>query len=233
VHSSRRVHATPRSHEPRVPQRGAAATSVVRALERANAVWPRVCVPACVSQRKRMAQHPWPAAPFTLSIADAYFFEEICKALCYKQATHWLAHRANSNQRSGAALSSADVAAGSAMCSPLPAKRNPRRTGQVEMSGRALELGPVRGLPYTDAAHRVLDVSPTSSRKAVDSEAGGAKQKLASGFRDQDVSGHHHHGRESWPREEVDAAARVGDGVRSEALPPPPQGASGTTLVHN
>jgi len=40
-------------------------------------------------------QHPrgWPSVPFTLSIADAYFFEELSAALGYKQATHWSAQR--------------------------------------------------------------------------------------------------------------------------------------------
>ena len=50
---ARRVHATPRSHEPREPrdptapptQRGVAPTTVVRAFALAYAVWPRVCVP--------------------------------------------------------------------------------------------------------------------------------------------------------------------------------------------
>ena len=160
--------------------------------------------PPSSSQRHRMAQQHsrgWPSAPFTLSIADAYFFEELSAALSHTQATHWLAHHANCKQRSRAnslAGSATPVlsclqleAAGSAMCSPLPAERNSWRTVQAEISGLALELGADRGLLYTDAAHRVLDVSPRSSRKAVDTEAGGAKQILSLGFRNQDVSGHH------------------------------------------
>ena len=176
----------------------------------------------------RMAQqHPrgWPSVPFTLSIADAYFFEELSAALGYKQATHWLAHhckqRSGANSSAGSATPCSHEAAGSAMCSLLPTERNSWKTGHAEMSGLALELGADRGLLYTDAAHRVLDVSPRSSRKAVDTEAGGAKQTLSSGFRNQDVSGHHHPGRESRPREEVNAAASS-----APTSPPQPQRAA-------
>jgi hypothetical protein len=161
--------------------------------------------------KKQLSRRP---AAFKLSIADAYFLEELRATLSYAEAAQWLAEHVKAPGRSGRSSCSA-----SPLCSPrrphsLPLSMHdaplPRDVSaesvEAYMSKLSLELVADRGLLYTDAAHMVLDMLPRSPQKAVDIEEGlcrgGKKQKWSSGFQVQD-------GCESpRPREAVDTAAR-------------------------
>jgi len=156
---------------------------------------------------------------FKLSIADAFFLEELRATLSYAEAAQWLAEHVKSPGRSGPRSSSCSA---SPLCSPrrphsltvsphdapLP-KDASAESVEAYMSKLSLELGADRGLLYTDAAHMVLDRHNRSPQKAVDIKEGlyrGGKnhhqQKWSSGFQVQDGC------EPPRPREAVDTAAR-------------------------
>jgi hypothetical protein len=120
-----------------------------------------------------------------LSIADAFFFDELTTNVGYAEAAHWLgkhAHAPGAGRRSGA-MSSTCSSVSSPLSSPrrpndaalpgaFPAPTSPCLSANAgnasEMSELAMGLGADGGLLYTDAAHMVLEGSPRSPRRPHD-----------------------------------------------------------------
>ena len=153
-----------------------------------------LAIEACKGMTKQLPRRP---AAFTLSVADAFFFEELRATLSYAEAAQWLAEHVKG--RSGPRSSPCSA---SPLCSPrrphsLPLSPRdaplPRDVSAVSVEAYMSKLSPEleadRGLLYTDAAHMVLDVLPRSPQKAVNIEAGlcgGDKgQKWSSSFQVQ------------------------------------------------